>query len=77
LLDHVFEKMNRLVAFRFNLFGYELEIGNTIFVTWIIMAVLIALALVFTRGMSYGKPGKLQVVTEFFVETVSNICKIP
>jgi len=75
LLDHVFEKMDRLVIFRFTLFGYEIEIGNTIFITWIIMAALIILALVFTRRMSVGKPGKLQMIAELLVETVNNICK--
>ncbi|MCL1905731.1 MAG: F0F1 ATP synthase subunit A [Clostridiales bacterium] len=74
-MDHVFEKMERLVAFRLNIFGYELEIGNTTLVTWIIMALLILLALIFTKNMSAGRPGKPQVIAELLVETVSNICK--
>ena len=75
LLDRVFEKMDRLVIFNLNLFGYEIEIGNTIVVTWIIMALLIVLAFVFTRKMSSGSPGKLQIIVELFVETVENTCK--
>ena len=74
-MDEVFEKMERMVIFRFNLFGYEFEIGNTIFITWIIMAVLIVLAIVFTRKMSVTRPGKLQVVAELLVQTVHKICK--
>jgi len=74
-MDSIFEKMNRIVIFRFTLFGYNFEIGNTIFVTWIIMAVLIILALIFTRKMSVGKPGKLQAIVELLADTVKNICK--
>ena len=75
MLDHVFEKMNRVVIFRFSFFGYEIDVGNTTLITWIIMALLIITALVFTRKLSVGKPGKLQIITELFVETVDNICK--
>ena len=74
-MDQVFEKMNRLVIFRFELFGYDIEIGNSIFITWIIMAVLIILALVFTRKLSVKQPGRLQIIVELLVETVGNICR--
>jgi len=74
LLDEVFEKMNRIIIFRINFFGAELEIGNTIFVSWIVMALLIILALVFTRKLSDSRPGKLQVIAEMLVETVNNLC---
>lgn len=75
LLDDVFQKMERIVVFRFNLFGYEIEIGNTIIVTWIVMALLIILALVFTRKLSVDKPGKLQLIAEKLVEFVNGICR--
>ena len=74
-MDEVFEKMNRLIIFKFRLFGYEFEVGNTILITWIIMAVLIILALVFTRKMSVTRPGKLQIIAEMLVDTVTNICR--
>lgn len=74
MLDEVFEKMNRIIIFRINFFGAELEIGNTIFVSWIVMALLIILALVFTRKLSDSRPGKLQVIAEMLVETVNNLC---
>jgi len=67
--------MDRVVVFRFSLLGYEIEIGNTIFITWIIMAILIIMALVFTRKMSVRKPGWLQIIVEIYVETVDNLCK--
>jgi len=74
-MDQVFEKMNRFVIFRFDLFGCKIEIGNSVFITWIIMAVLIILALVFTRKLSSKQPGKLQIIAEMLVETVGNICE--
>jgi len=75
MLDHVFEKMNRRVIFQLSLFGYELEIGNTILISWIIMAILIILSHVVTNRMSSKQPGKLQIVAEMFVGFVNNICK--
>ena len=38
------------------------------------MAILIILALVFTRNMSSKQPGKLQIIAELFVDTVNKIC---
>ena len=75
MLDSVFDKMERIVIFRFSLFGSEFEVGNTIFVTWIIMALLILLAVVFTRKLSVDNPGKLQCIAELLAETVNNICR--
>jgi F-type H+-transporting ATPase subunit a len=74
LLDDVFEKMNRIVIFRLNVFGAEVEVGNTIFVSWIVMALLVALALIFTRKLSLSRPGKPQCIAELLVQTVDNIC---
>ena len=75
MLDHVFEKMERRILFRFTLLGNEFEVGNTIFVTWIVMAILIALAAVLTRNMSVKRPGKPQAVVEMLVQAVANISK--
>ncbi len=75
MLEHVFEKLERLVLFRFTLFGHEIEIGNTVVVTWIVMGLLIALSLFFTRKLSADKPGKRQVIIEWLVQTVNNLCK--
>ena len=67
--------MERIIIFRFNLFGTQIEVGNTVFVTWIIMAALIALAFIFTRKLSVDRPGKLQCIAELLAETVNNICR--
>jgi len=75
MMDEVFDKMERIVIFRFNLFGYTLEIGNTILITWIIMAVLIILSLIFTRNMSVKRPRKLQTIAEILVQFVRNVCR--
>jgi F-type H+-transporting ATPase subunit a len=75
LLDHVFEKMERQVAFNFSLFGREVEIGNTILVLWIVMAMLCAFAFAAARKLSVAKPGKLQCVAEMLTETVYGLCR--
>ena len=75
MLDEVFDKMERIVVFRLSIAGSEIEIGNTVFVTWIVMAILIALSLVFVRNLSVTKPKKPQVVIELFVKTVDGLCK--
>lgn len=75
MLDHIFEKMERIVVFRFSVFGYEIEIGNTIVVTWIIMAVLVGLAWLVTRRLSVDKPGKPQLMAEELVNFVNGLCR--
>lgn len=75
MLEHVFEKMERIVVFRFSLFGFEIEIGNTIVVTWIIMAAIILLAVLMTRRLSVDKPGRAQLLLEMLVEFVNNMCE--
>ena len=74
-MDHVFEKLERIVVFRFSVFGQDIEIGNTILVTWIIMAILIVGSLLLTRKLSSDRPGKAQVLAEWLVQTVRNLCK--
>lgn len=73
-MERAFEAMERIVIFRFSLLGREFEIGNTILVTWIIMAALILIAVVFTRGLTNGRPGRLQCIAEMLVETVNGFC---
>ena len=75
VLEHVFEKMDRIVVFSLDIFGFKLEIGNTIYVSWIIMAALILIAAIITRGLSVEKPGKLQIIAEMLVGFVNNLCK--
>ena len=74
MLDHVFEKLDRLVAFRIEVFGQTIEISNSLFVSWIVMAMLIVLAVLVTRKLSFDKPKKLQLLVEWFVQTIDNLC---
>ena len=74
MLDEVFDKVNRIVVFSVNLFGTKIDIGNTIFISWIVMALLIIISLVFTRKLSCSNPGKLQSIVELYVQTVNNLC---
>jgi len=74
-VDHVFEKLERIAIFRFEVFGQEFIISNSIFVSWIIMAILIVASLLLTRRLSVDRPKKPQVVVEWFVGTVRNLCR--
>jgi F-type H+-transporting ATPase subunit a len=74
-IDEVFTRLDRIVVFKFNLFGFNVEIGNTIVVSWIVMALIIILAVVFTRNLSVSKPGRLQAIAELFVGTVDSLCR--
>jgi len=67
--------MHRIVIFRFDFMGWDIQIGNTILISWIVMAALIVLTLVFTRNLSAERPGKLQCIAELFAETVNNLCR--
>jgi F-type H+-transporting ATPase subunit a len=65
-------KVNNL--FSLHVFGQTIPISDTIIMTWIVMAVLIILSLVFTRGFKIVPTGK-QNATEIVVETVNKMMK--
>ena len=75
MLEHAFEKLDRIHMFSFSLFGMKLDVGNTIVVSWIVMGALILLFWLFTRKLSFDKPGKGQLLVEWLVQTVQNLCK--
>lgn len=60
--------------FSFNLFGYTIPISDSIIMMWLIMAVIILLAYIFTRNLKTIPKGK-QNVTELIVETINNLIK--
>lgn len=60
--------------FTINVFGLKFPISDTIVMMWIIMAVIIILAIVFTRNLKTIPKGK-QNVTEIIVETVNKLMK--
>jgi F-type H+-transporting ATPase subunit a len=75
LLDEIFAKMDRIVLFRFRVLGMELELGNTVFVSWVVMAALILLSMALTRKLSRQNPGKPQCIAEMLVGFVNNLCE--
>ncbi len=71
------ESQNVLQAnniFSIHLFGFDLPISDSIIMMWIIMAVIILLAYIFTRNLKQVPEGKQNVV-ELVVETINNIIK--
>lgn len=56
------------------LFGYELQISETIIVMWIVMAFLIITAFILTRNLKTIPEGK-QNIAEIFVEFINNFGK--
>lgn len=61
-------------VFSFDLFGVTVPISDTIMMMWIVMAVVIVLAILFTRNLKTIPEGK-QNFTELIVETVNNLIK--
>jgi F-type H+-transporting ATPase subunit a len=61
-------------VFSINLFGYELPISDTVVVMWLIMAILIIFAVIFTRKLETVPKGKQNLI-ETLVDLVNNIAK--
>jgi F-type H+-transporting ATPase subunit a len=60
--------------FSINIFGLTFPISDSIVVMWMVMAVLIILAIVFTRNLKTVPKGK-QNVAEIIVDTISKLIK--
>ena len=60
------------VAFSFEIFGLRINITETIIISWLVMAGLIALVLFLTHNMTVKPTRKRQVIAEFLVEIVDN-----
>lgn len=60
--------------FNWNLFGYKIEISESIIVMWIVMAFLIIAAVALTRNMRTVPDGR-QSVAEVFVEFINGFAK--
>lgn len=66
--------LNPPPVFTINVFGIALPITESIIVMWIIMAVIILLAFIFTRNLKTVPKGK-QNVTELLVDFINNLMK--
>ena len=60
------------VAFSFEIFGLRINITETIIISWLVMAGLIALVPFLTHNMTVKPTRKRQVIAEFLVEIVDN-----
>ncbi|MCX7709410.1 MAG: F0F1 ATP synthase subunit A [Clostridia bacterium] len=70
-LSHVMESH---VVFSLNIFGVEIPIFDTIIVMWIVMAIVIGLALYFTRNLKQVPEGRQNLI-ELYIEFVTNFTK--
>ncbi len=61
-------------VFTINIFDYSIPVTDTVIVMWIIMAVMVILAYIFTRRLQAVPSGK-QNVAEVIVDFVNGICK--
>ncbi|AWY98104.1 MULTISPECIES: F0F1 ATP synthase subunit A [Blautia] len=65
------EELNCETVFNIPIFG-GIPIGESVVVTWIIMAVLTLLAIVFVRNLKVENPGKKQLALEAFISFLDN-----
>lgn len=72
--DKIKEELLTKKLFEIPVFGYRIPVSDTVVVTWIIMAVIIALSFVITRNLK-AVPGKKQNIAEIVVTTVNNLVK--
>lgn len=73
LAEELVEELDCKTVFSFDLIGYNVEIKESIVVTWIIMAVLILGAFLLTRGFKVHNISKRQALVEFAVTKLSDI----
>lgn len=72
--ERLIEAMEPQEVFTFSLFGNKIPVTDVVVTMWIIMAVMITLAIIFTRKFTT-VPGKKQNVAEIIVEFINNIVK--
>lgn len=60
--------------FTIHIFGFNIPVSDSIIMMWLIMAVIIILAFIFTRNLKKIPDGK-QNVTEMIVEAINNLIK--
>ncbi len=72
LSEHLEHAMDNQIAFSINLGSYQLDIPQTTVTQWIVMAVLIILAFIFTRNLKVVPTGK-QALLESFLGMLYNL----
>lgn len=71
--DQLMEELNNPTAFTIPLFG-GIPVGQSVVITWGIMAVLVLLSILCTRHLKK-VPGKAQLVAELYVGFMNNFAK--
>ena len=72
--ESLMEELGSHTAFTIPLFG-GIPVGDSVVVTWIIMAILMAAALLLTRTLRVQSPSKVQVALESAVEFLNGFVK--
>ena len=72
--ESLVEELGNKVAFTVPVLG-GIPVAESVVVTWIVMAALIALALALTRRLSVDRPGKVQCALEWAVEFLNGFVK--
>ena len=74
LSERLIEEMNAETVFTIPVFG-GIEVAESVVVTWIIIALLLVLSLIFTRNLKVENPGKIQLGVETVVTMLQNIVR--
>lgn len=73
LSEKLMEELECEEVFSFDIFGYTAHISEAVVVTWIIMAVLILIAFILSRGLRVHNISKRQAVAELIVTKLDGI----
>lgn len=76
LVKNLMEELNCDTAFTIPIFG-GIPVAESVFVTWLIMAVVILLCAIFVRNLKVTNPGKGQLLLETAVSDIIVSSKIP
>ena len=74
LSERLIEEMNAETVFTIPVFG-GIEVAESVVVTWIIIALLLVLSLIFTRNLKVENPSKIQLGVETVVTMLQNIVR--
>ncbi|HIX28692.1 MAG TPA: F0F1 ATP synthase subunit A [Candidatus Blautia stercoravium] len=71
MAERITEELQCETVFKIPIFG-GIPVGESVVVTWIIIAVLTLLAIVFVRNLKVENPGKKQLALEAFISFLNN-----
>lgn len=71
LTKNLLEELNCETVFKIPVFG-GIGVSESVVVTWVIMAVLVLLSIIFVRNLKVENPGKVQMVLEAAISWIQN-----